>query len=270
MSTPKALRQRSLQCIFWLALLILAPRAWAHEFWLVAYPARSEIAQPVALELRIGAGWPGTQSPRRPNLVDWFSAFDADGSTPVLDASSPEYIGEFKPRAAGATLIALRSNPARTTLSADEFNQYLQEEGLTQALAMRQRFELLQSPVREQFSRCAKSIVVVGGSSQGYDGLSNLPLELQLLSDPLSISPDQALQLKLTLHGKPLAGSLIKAQPQHDPEQKLSAISDEQGLVRLTLNTPGVWLLSAVHIEPSASAGVDWESLWTSLTVEIL
>lgn len=50
-----------------------------------------------------------------------------------------------------------------------EFNQYLNEEGLTEVIKTRERFGLSDAPGRENFSRCAKSIILVDGQSQGYD-----------------------------------------------------------------------------------------------------
>lgn len=53
---------------------MLAPLAMAHEFWLVPHDAQTGLKQKVVFELRVGPTWPGVQTPRIDNLVNWFKA----------------------------------------------------------------------------------------------------------------------------------------------------------------------------------------------------
>lgn len=252
-----------------LAMLMFTPLAMAHEFWLVPHDAQTGLKQKVVFELRVGPTWPGVQTPRIDNLVNWFKAKDAQGEWPVAGRDGTLAVGNFTTRSPGATVVGMRTNSAHLELPASEFNQYLKDEGLTEVLKTRERFGMSDAPSRENFSRCAKSIILVDGQSQGFDRQIGLPMELTPLSDPLALSPEQPFNLQLMYLGDPLPNTLIKAQHKADPVIELSATSDAQGRVSFKLPKDGLWLFNAVHMEPSIEDGSDWESLWASLTVQL-
>lgn len=263
------LAHRLRQTTLALSILTLAPMASAHEFWLVPHDAQTGVKQRVVFELRVGPTWPGVKTPRVDNLVNWFTASDAQGEWKVAGRDRMLAVGNLTTRSPGATVVGMRTNSAHLELSADEFNKYLKEEGLIQVLKTRERFGLADAPGRENFSRCAKSIILVDGQSQGYDKQIGLPLELSLKTDPLALRTDQPFSIQLTFLGEPLANTLIKAQLKADPPIELSATSDAQGRVDFKLPQGGLWLFNAVHMEPSSEDDSDWESLWASLTVQL-
>ncbi len=243
----------------------------AHEFWLVPHDGITTKGEKVAFELRIGPTWPGVQVPRQAGLVRWFKAQDASGTREVPGREGSLVVGHLNAREPGATVVAMRTNSASIDLPASEFNQYLQEEGLTNVLELRRKFGLMEAPSRESFSRCAKSIVFVDGQSQGFDQQMNLPLELIPRSDPMSLPAGSPFKLQLLFNDQPLSGALIKAQLKTDPVIEMTAVSDHQGFVSFLLPEAGLWLFNAVHMEPSAEldSDRDWESLWASLTMEL-
>ncbi|WP_339509838.1 DUF4198 domain-containing protein [Pseudomonas sp. RL_15y_Pfl2_60] len=250
-------------------MLMLAPLAKAHEFWLVPHDAQTGLEQKVVFELRVGPTWPGVQTPRIENLVNWFKAKDAQGEWNVAGRDHTFAVGNFTTRVPGATLVGMRTNSAHLELSATEFNQYLNEEGLNEVIKTRERFGLSDAPGRENFSRCAKSIVLVDGQSQGYDERIGLPLELIPQTDPLALDIGKPFVIQLLFLGEPLPNTLIKAQLKADPVVELTATSDSQGQVEFALPSAGLWLFNAVHMEPSSEDDSDWESLWASMTVQL-
>jgi uncharacterized GH25 family protein len=54
---------------------------------------------------------------------------------------------------------------------------------------------------------------------------------------------------------------------QAQPERQ--ARSDEEGVVRFALATPGKWYVKFIHMEPATGRGVDYESKWATLTFEV-
>lgn len=249
--------------------LLLSPSAYAHEFWLVPHDGITHEGKRVVFELRIGPTWPGVQTPRIPDLVSWFQARDVEGTREVDGREGALAVGNITARAPGSLVVAMRTNSASTELPGDEFNQYLEEEGLNNVLALREKFGLMDAPGHEIFSRCAKSIILVDEQSQGYDQQMDLPLELVPRTDPLHASTQVPLDLQLLFHGQPLAGALVKAQLKADPVVELTARSNAQGMVSFDLMEPGLWLFNAVHMEPSGDDSADWESLWSSLTIDL-
>lgn len=246
-----------------------AAAAQAHEFWLVPHDAQSQTGDQVLFELRVGSGLPGKATVRIPGLVADFTATDAKGTYPVSGHDNSQVIGHLRPRAAGATVTALQTNPAQITLSATEFEDYLREEGLDKILRQRQQNGDSTQPGSELYSRCAKTVVLVDGSSEGFDHAVGLPLELIPLTEPLSYKANTAYHLRLLRDGQPLADTLVKAQLEGKKRYLLKARTDEKGEVAITLPEPGVWLFSAEDMVPAQNPDAEWESLWASVTMDI-
>lgn len=256
----------------WLAAALMAIAcggAVAHEFWLVPHEARAEPGDQVVLELRIGPNWPGVQTARLPNLFGSFVMRDALGQLPVDGRDGALAVGHLRLRVAGAAVIALRTNPASLQLPAADFEQYLKEEGLLDVLDFRRNNGLQNQPGREIFSRCAKTIILAGASSMGFDQLMHLPLELVPVDDPLRFQARRLFTVQLLRNGAPLPGALIKAQLKGEHPLELSARSDGRGMVSLALPAGGLWLFNAVHMTSTMDNAADWESTWASLTIEL-
>ena len=123
---------------------------------------------------------------------------------------------------------------------------------------------------KEVFSRCAKSLLAVGGGSgAGWDRVFGERLELVAEKDPYTLTGGGELPVRLLYEGKPLAGVLVVALQRDRAGAKVSARTDAKGHVRLKLDRAGLWLVKAVHMSPApAETGADWESFWASLTFE--
>ena len=241
----------------------------AHEFWMIPHDAQSHVDAQVLFELRIGSGIPGKQTTRIPGLVADFSAFDSQGRYDVSGHDNSLVIGHLRPRHAGATIAALRTNEAQISLPASEFEEYLREEGLDKIIRQRQQDGESDQPDNELYSRCAKSIILVDGQSQGFDRAVGMPLELIPMTEPLGYQPQQAYRLHLLRDGKPLAGAQVKAQLRGEQVYQLKSMTDASGVAVFTLPEPGVWLFSSVDMEPSQNPDADWQSLWASVTIDI-
>lgn len=251
------------------ACLIVPLTGWTHAFWLVPFGPAVESGTRVALDLRIGPRWPGESTPRLPGLVRSFRVVDSRGSRDVAGRSGGTPIGHFDARVPGAALVSMETNPSTIALAAPAFQAYLQEEQLPEALKFRAELGLDDSAVREDFSRAAKTLVVVGGDSRGFDRVLGHSLELVPLTDPLAYRPGQPFGVRLLLAGRPAARVRIAALPQFNPERIVEARTGDDGSAYLALPHAGQWTLYAVHIEPAPRPPADWHSTWASLTFAI-
>ncbi|WP_167796612.1 DUF4198 domain-containing protein [Serratia proteamaculans] len=250
-----------------LVMLFFMRGALAHEFWIVPHDPVMKSNEKVVFELRIGSGLPGKKTARIPGLIKTFSAWDTRGSVEVDGHDNSFVVGHLDTRVSGATVAGLRTNQAKITLPASEFEAYLHEEGLTKIIDMRKKEGESILPSVEMFSRCAKSIILVDGESNGFDHILGMPLELIPLTDPLHFSPEKPFTLQLLQDGRPFAGAQVKAQIPGTQPIKLTAITDEQGKVSFTLPKTGFWLFSTVDMQRSTDLNADWDSLWSSLSV---
>jgi uncharacterized GH25 family protein len=254
-----------------LALLLPASTLSAHDFWIDPSSFRPAPGQRVTVRLRVGQHFRGDPVPRDPSLLQRFSVIGPGGAeTPVPGVPGAEPAGFATLTAPGLSLITYASGRSPVSLEGAKFETYLAEEGLETISAERARKGQSAAPVKEVFSRYAKTFLNVGGKSgAGYGRVLGLTLELIPEKDPTGLKAGAELPVRLLYRGKPLAGVLVTALPHDKPETKVTARTDAAGRARIRLSQPGEWLIKAVHMIPApAGAGADWESFWASLTFE--
>jgi len=244
---------------------------FAHEVWIEPTTFSPEPGQIVGVRLRVGQNLLGDPLPRDPALVNQFVVVDAAGRKPVLGRDGADPAGFLRVAMPGLLVIGYRSNASAIELTAEKFNQYLKDEGLDAAAALRARRNETGAGARELFSRCAKSLMLSGSPSvaQG-DRLLGFTLELVAERNPYAIRAGQDLPVRLTYQGRPLAGALVVAVNRLYPSEKLAARTDSDGRVRFRLRPGGMWLVKAVHmVQAPAGSNAEWVSLWASLTFEL-
>ena len=242
---------------------LLAAPAAAHDFWIEPSTFRPAPGERVAVRLRVGEGLKGDPVPRNPDRIERFAAIGPAGETEVVGIPGSDPAGWTMPAGPGLHWIVFDSNHASLEQAGPKFDAYLGEEGL-------ERIRELQKgagPVKEIYSRCAKSLLRAGEGSSGYDRALGLELELIPERDPYTLKPGEALPVRLLYRGKPLDGALVVGMA--SPEAKVSART-AGGRASLVLDRPGLWLIKAVHMVPAPEgSGAEWESLWASLTFEL-
>lgn len=244
---------------------------FAHDMWIEPTSFFPERDQVVGVRLRVGENLVGDPVPRLPAHVNQFVVVDAAGRKPVAGRDGADPAGFLRVAAPGLHIIGYSSNPNAIELAAEKFNQYLKAEGLDAAAALRVRRNETGDAAHELFSRCAKSLVLSGPSSEAQgDRLLGFTLELVAERNPYAIGADQDLPIRLMYQNHPLAGALVVAMNRMNPSEKLAARTDNDGRVRFRLRPGGMWLVKAVHmVEAPAGTNAKWESFWASLTFEL-
>ncbi len=253
-----------------IVLTLAAASLSAHDVWIEPTTFRPAPGEIVGLRLRVGQDFLGDPMPRNAALVDQFVVEDAEGRKPVVGRHGADPAGLLRVATPGTLVIGYRSRPSLAEQAGDKFHQYLKEEGLEAIAALRARRGHT-GPVRELYSRCAKSLLR-SGASKDADGDRPLGFTLELVAErnPFAMEAGQELPVRLTYENRPLAGALVVAINRLHPSEKVSARSNRDGRVRFQLPRTGPWLIKAVHmIEAPADAGADWVSYWASLTFEL-
>jgi uncharacterized GH25 family protein len=248
--------------------LACAAAGTAHDLWIEPSSFTPAPATRLAVRLRIGQLFQGDPFPRDAKLMVRFAVLGAAGESPIPGVPDTDPAGYLIAGPPGLYELVYTSNHASVTLDAAKFEKYLADEGLERISALRARRGLSGSPVREIFSRCAKSLIEVGGDpGSGYDRVLGLRLELIPGKNPYTLAPGQELPVRLLYGGAPLANAQVAAISKDQPTKQVAARTDAQGRASLRLDRPGVWLVKAVHmIAAPAPSGADWESIWASLT----
>lgn len=254
-----------------LIVLLAGPALQAHDFWIEPSTFTPAAGQRVAVRLRVGEHFRGDPVPRNLERMERFAALGDSGELPVEGVPDTDPAGHASFKSPGLQLLVYDSDRASIELAGPKFEEYLKEEGLTAVSALRAERGQSAAGVKEVYSRCAKTLVAVGGKSSGkHDRIAGLPLEIVPEQNPYRLSGGEDLPVRLLYAGKPLAGALVVALRKGRAGEAVSARSDREGRVALRLDRPGVWLVKAVHMVPAPKeTGADWESFWASLTFEI-
>src|SRR5262245_16571783 len=252
--------------------------AAAHEYWLAPSRYQAGVRQAIDLSALAGTGFRGERKPFTTLHCVRLTA----RTSRILDlarvARDGEYMwARFAPADLGGALVAFESDFTPITLPAAAFDEYLKTEGLDAPLVSRRRSGAAREG-RERFRRCAKAWIA-GGDVTRATAPIGLPLELVPAAAP---GTGPRLGVRVLWQGRPLAGALVRAWraplvngAPTDPEARDSISvawqgrTDSRGEAVVRVDSPGEWLISAVHMVPCADAAVaDWESTWASLTFE--
>ena len=254
-----------------LALLLSCGQLAAHDLWIEPSAFMPSAGNPVAVRLRVGVDLLGDPVPRDPELIDRFVVLTSEGSSPVEGPAGIDPAGVLRITTPGLVTVGYVSKPSPIVLDGQKFNQYLAEEGLEAVAALRARRGETNAEAREEFSRCAKALLLSGqAAADQRDRALGCPLEIIAEANPYAMRSGQEMPVRLLWGGRPTAGILVVAMNKRDPGAKLSARSGRDGRVTFRLTEPGMWLVKAVHMTaaPAGSAS-QWSSFWASLTFQL-
>lgn len=243
----------------------------AHDMWIEPSSFFPESGEIDSLRLKVGQDMLGDPLARESQLIKQFVVLEAGARKPVMGREGADPAGFVRASQPGLLVVGYHSNPSLVEETAEKFNQYLKEEGLDAIAALRAQRNETGAPVRELFTRCAKTLLLDGppNAAQGDHSLG-FTLELLAERNPFLLRSNEDLPLLLTYENRPLAGALVIAMNKIRPTEKVTARTGIDGRVKLRLHPGGMWMIKAVHMIPARTgANGQWQSYWASLTFEI-
>jgi uncharacterized GH25 family protein len=253
-----------------LILAFIASSAFAHDFWIEPSTFRPQVGTTLLTTLRVGQEFVGDPVARDSSMIERFILRDGAGEHEILGIERRDPAGFLAVERSGLAVIGYRSRPQHLEMPPDKFEQYLKDEGLESIIAARAKRGDSSKPSKEIFSRCAKAIILAGGSGTGarIDAPLSFRYEIVPKTNPYQMKNDE-MQVAVLYEGKPLANALVVAMHQEDSSLRIRLRSDAKGRVTFHLPKRGVWLIKSVQMVPApAGSNADWESLWASLTFE--
>lgn len=259
------------------ALLALAaataPLAQAHDFWIQpdSFFVANEGVAPFTLQAGHG---PERQRSRIPfGRIVQFAEVTPLGRLVDLRATLTSSAARLEVPGAHV-LYLVTDNRAQSHLPAARFNAYLREEGLTPALEHRTATQQMKRPGAERYSRVAKALVQVGPAGAGGQDHAaralGLPLEIVLERSPYLLPKTALLPVRVLYEGRPLAGGLVKLTNLDDDAAPVETQrTDAAGNASFTMPPPGKWLLNVVWTKPAQQDGIDYETVFSSLSFGI-
>ena len=256
--------------------LACGPRAAAaHEFWIQPERFWLPVDATTPMTLLVGTGTERQRSQLPPRRVLRFDATASDGQPqdlrPALTLGAPTADGALSFARPGAYVVTLRSDTAaQSHLSAVRFNAYAEEEGLTPALEARAARGLQAIDASERYSRQTKALVQVGDGGGVQDAVTQpvgLTLEIVPEVSPYALPRPATLPVRVLYEGRPLAGALVKltdlARDVAPLEQRRT---DSDGRAGFAMPREGAWMMDVVWTKPLTDEGVDFETVFSSLS----
>ncbi len=273
---------RSPVAVFSIVVAAFAARpAAAHVFWVQPDTFRPAVGASTAVRLVIGDDFPGEQRPRDAKKIERFELIgpgpDAR-SVAVQGSDGANPAGEIATARPGGYAVVFRGTESIITLEPEQFEEYLREDGLDDALRSRRERGESAAPGREAYSRCAKALLCAGGegakTGNAWSVPAGLAFEIMPASDPCAARTGDSFEFILLRDGRPLAGAKLTALYSADGRtHRASARTDAAGRASFTLARPGLWVINAVAMDRAEGKlrrpDVDWISVWTSLSFDV-
>jgi uncharacterized GH25 family protein len=194
----------------------------------------------------------------------------------------------------GNYVLGVGTKPMIARMSPEDFNFYLEYEGLHDDEEERLRLNEGDVAASERYSKFSKAIVQAGdATSDNFGAVLGHRVEIVPLRNPYELTVGDTLRVRLLKDGQPLPGELVYAS--HEGYYRLSDSgiveelqklrSDREGEVEFQISAPGRWYIRFIDLTRTGdqehwysnllvALGVEeqripYESLWATLTFEI-
>lgn len=246
----------------------------AHDFWLVPRMFQVPEGRAVHVAGQTGMEFPESTSAVEEDRVAEAELVSADRRVAVEESfrSGSSLVLEARPDAAGQwwVAVALETRPIR--LSASQFDDYLEHDGVWDVLEERQSEGTSPDSVDERYTKYAKALVEVGEDGpEAFGRRVGHPIELVPLDDPFSLRPGDRFRARLLWRGEPLSGHVVFAGRSGAGEGPTThARTDANGVVELPIFVAGPWYLKAIQmVEDEDDPEVEYRSHWATLTFNV-
>lgn len=249
--------------------VLISANVAAHDFWIEPSTFQPEPGDVVDVSLKIGDHFIGYPFPRDPHHAIVFDVWTDQGSRPVEGIVGQTPAGRFVVPE-GTSVVGYLSKTTTVSIEADVFENYLREAGLQEVISRRAEEGTSTKEGVEAYARYAKSILSSGdGAGTEFDRVLGFEFEIVPEQDPYAAWQDHTFPVRLLYLHRPAAGIQVSAIHESEFEPTTSGITDTDGRVVLSIDRPGVWMITSVHmIDAPAGSSADWRSYWASLTFE--
>ncbi len=271
--------KRLLICI---PIVLAAVAAAGHDMFLVLPAHHFPAGSPITIALFNGTFDASENTIDRERMLDVTVVDGAGRATHPSteqwrDVNKVSYL-DFQSELPGTYVVGVSTSPRMIELTAEEFNDYLEHDGVIDVLDARRREGTADRPAAERYSKHVKTILQVGESTtDSFGHRLGYPIEIVPLANPGDLAPGGILEFLVLAGGEPAAGQLVYASYQgfhsHDEtglhREAATLRTDAEGVASVELTRSGRWYLRLIRMLPSGDEGVDYESNWATLTFEV-
>lgn len=242
----------------------------AHEFWLQPQKFIYRKGENINVRFMVGEhfegeNWTGTKS--KMNKLLLCQPGKITDLTNYISAQKGDSL-QFNIQDEGTAMIAYQSNNSFISLEGELFNEYLQGDGLLNALDYRKQHAEIDSIGTEFYQRNVKTLIKVGSKRNSLNFSTDMPLDFIPYGDPYHYKANDSVTFTLLFNKVPLQNHLVKVwQKAAGKTQVINLQSGSSGNIRFKINTAGMWMVSSVNmVRLLNDPKVKWQSYWASCT----
>jgi hypothetical protein len=216
--------------------------------------------------------FPESLSAVAPDRLDGAWLVDASGRREITEmkVEGKSLVLQTRLDNPGVALAAVSVEPKFIHLNAEDFNEYLDHDGLPQILELRKRTGQLEAEAREMYAKLAKAILKVGegGSQDLATKPAGLRIEIVPLEDPHQLSASGgSLPVQVLWESKPLQGVYVYALADGEDKYHQGYETDASGKAVVPIKGAGLWSLHCIYMRPyNDKSKADWESFFATTT----
>lgn len=243
----------------------------SHEFWL--NPEKFIYTRGEKINIRFlvgenfdGENWKGNNE-KIQSLKLYYGGVSDDLSGTISEEKGDSI--ELTMLDEGTNLVAFNSTNSYIELDAAKFNEYLQEDGLYNAIEYRKQNNETDSLGKEYYQRCAKTLIQVGHViDKTFSASTGLPVDIIPITNPYSLKNKDSLAVKILFLNAPLINARVKIwHRENNKTEKTEQLSNENGEIKFPVAVSGKWMVSIVKMERlENNTKAQWQSYWGSLT----
>ncbi len=268
----------------WLLIIVIVASAvvvWAHEFWLQPQNFSYKLGDTANIKFNVGENFTGENWKGNRSKIERLLHYTPNGKAIDIAATLSSNAGDSLQLPLvimGTHMVTYNSKNAFISLEAAKFNTYLQEDGLSTALAYRKANKEDTMIGKEYYQRSVKTIVQCGNkpTDANCTQQTNLPLDIVPTINPYqpqllgigSTSINHQRTYTVYFKTKPLPQVLVRYWcKQRDgklvTKQKLT---NKKGKVSF-MQEEGETMISCVHMKRyTSNTTANWQSYWGSVT----
>lgn len=253
----------------------LSATVLAHDTWLI--PKQFSVKKDTALVLDMSSGmaFPDPFTTIKPERIVQAKLRLGEQQEDLSNTASGKKTLRFNTRltASGIAAFWVELKPKTIELSFDKVATYLHELGTDEAKA---EWDKMPEPKRwrETYSKHAKTFVKVDNGTTDATAWSKpvgLLLEIVPETNPTAVKVGDDFTVQVLKHGQPLPHFAVGIAHEGEHKHHHDAISktDELGKVTFHFQHAGRWLLRGIDLQKSTQANTEWESHFTTLSIQV-
>ncbi len=259
-------------------LALFAPvSAAGHDLWVMAGHYHLEPFETTRVFINSGDNFPESLSLLGQHRVTALALHGPEEKQPISEfrVEGKSLSFEISSSNAGSHIVALSTRPRRVRLKAQEFNDYLDENGLASILAMREDLGESNEAAVERYAKWAKALIDVGEleadeEEPAWSRPVGHTIEIVPDENPNGVTAGGSFGLRVLYQGEPLAGATVTGGKAGGAAGEILTTTDDDGHASVTVLSSGRWYLRTIHIvRREDDPQVRWESFWCTLTFEV-